>query len=190
MMSDVPWPWRTARLRLRPATPDDAAAVWEYARLPEVSEWIAAAPETLEAFEEWYLQPDRLPRILVAELDGRVVGHLKVVLDDAWAQVEVQQMAHQVQAEIGWVFSPEVHGRGLATEAVRGLLEICFDGLGLRRVTAGCFVANTASWRLMERIGMRREIHTISESLHRSGEWCDGLGYALLADEWRSASTG
>jgi hypothetical protein len=31
---------------------------------------------------------------------------------------------------------------------------------------------------------MRRETHTVSESLHRSGEWMDGLGYALLADEW------
>ena len=36
----------------------------------------------------------------------------------------------------------------------------------------------------MERLGMRREIHTVRESLHRSGEWLDGLGYALLADEW------
>ncbi len=57
--------------------------------------------------------------------------------------------------------------------------------LGLRRVTAGCFAANEASWRLMERVGMRREIHTVRESLHRSGEWLDGMGYALLADEWR-----
>ena len=35
---------------------------------------------------------------------------------------------------------------------------------------------------------MRREIHTLQESLHRSGEWLDGLGYALLADEWRGRS--
>jgi RimJ/RimL family protein N-acetyltransferase len=54
-------------------------------------------------------------------------------------------------------------------------------------VTANCFAGNEASWRLMERVGMRRELHTVRESLHRSGEWLDGLGYALLADEWRDA---
>jgi RimJ/RimL family protein N-acetyltransferase len=37
----------------------------------------------------------------------------------------------------------------------------------------------------MERIGMRRELYTVRDWLHRSGEWLDGMGYALLADEWR-----
>jgi RimJ/RimL family protein N-acetyltransferase len=65
------------------------------------------------------------------------------------------------------------------------VLRICFEDLGLRRVTAECFAANEASWRLMERLGMRRESHNVGDSLHRSGEWLDGYGYALLADEWR-----
>jgi RimJ/RimL family protein N-acetyltransferase len=52
-------------------------------------------------------------------------------------------------------------------------------------VTANSFADNLASWRLMERLGMRREVYTVRESLHRSGEWLDGVGYALLADEWR-----
>jgi RimJ/RimL family protein N-acetyltransferase len=49
------------------------------------------------------------------------------------------------------------------------------------------FTDNTTSWRLMERVGMRRETCAVRESLHRSGEWLDGYGYALLADEWRGA---
>ena len=65
-------------------------------------------------------------------------------------------------------------------------IDLAFDGMGLRRVTAGCFAANEPSWRLMERVGMRRETVTVRESLHRSGEWLDGMGYALLADERRS----
>jgi RimJ/RimL family protein N-acetyltransferase len=40
----------------------------------------------------------------------------------------------------------------------------------------------------MERLGMRREAHTVSDSLHRSGRWLDGYGYALLAEEWRPTS--
>ena len=81
-------------------------------------------------------------------------------------------------------WTPNTHGRGYATEAVRALLDIAFDGLGLRRVTAACFADNDASWRLMERVGMRRETYTVRDA-HRSGDWLDGMVYALLADEHR-----
>ena len=104
---------------------------------------------------------------------------------DGWAQAEVAEQARGVQAELGWVFHPDHTRRGYATEAVRALIRLCFDDLGLRRVTAGCFAANESSWRLMERVGMRRESYSVRESLHRSGEWLDGMEYALLADEWR-----
>ncbi len=71
---------------------------------------------------------------------------------------------------------------------MRRLIRLCFEDLALRRVTANCFADNVASWRLMERVGMRREVHTVRDSLHRSGQWLDGLGYALLADEWREGA--
>ena len=66
-----------------------------------------------------------------------------------------------VQAALGWAFHPDHAGHGYATEAVRELLRVCFDDLRLRRVTADCFADNEASWRLMERVGMRREISTV-----------------------------
>lgn len=56
-------------------------------------------------------------------------------------------------------------------------------------MTAACFAANEASWRLMERVGMRRETHAVRESLHRSGQWLDGLGYANLAEEYHHATS-
>jgi len=36
----------------------------------------------------------------------------------------------------------------------------------------------------MERLGMRREVQTTKDSLHRELGWQDGYGYALLAGEW------
>lgn len=141
---------------------------------------------------EWaavFTGEERLAKTMVVELGGRVVGDLMIAVEDAWAQTEVREQAAGVQAEIGWCLDPAYHGQGLGTEAVAALLRICFDGLGLRRVVANCFAANVASWRLMERLGMRRELYAVRESLHRSGEWLDAMGYALLADEWRDAST-
>ena len=37
---------------------------------------------------------------------------------------------------------------------------------------------------------MRREQHAVKDALHPSGEWMDGYGYALLAEEWRAALPG
>jgi len=186
----VSWPVRTARLTLRPAVADDLAATWEYRRLPEVSRWLTRAPATPEEYREQFLDPERLARTIVVELQGEVIGDLMLKVEDAWAQAEVADRARGTQAELGWVLHPEHAGHGYATEAVRALIDLAFDDMGLRRVTAGCFAANEASWRLMERVGMRRETVTVRESLHRSGEWLDGMGYALLADERRSTDEG
>ena len=88
------------------------------------------------------------------------------------------------QAELGWVLDPTYTGHGYATEAVRELLRHCFQDLGVRRVTASCFLDDNTSWSLMERVGMRRELHAVRESLHRSGRWLDTVGYAILEEEW------
>ena len=181
----VTWPVRTARLSLRRTTPDDLEATWEYRGLAEVGRWLTSASSTVDEYRATFEDPERLAMLLVVELDGAVIGDLMVKVGDAWAQAEVKEQARGVQAELGWVIHPDQTGHGYATEAVRELLRLCFDELHLRRVTADCFADNEASWRLMERVGMRREVHTLQESLHRSGRWLDGLGYALLADEWR-----
>ena len=89
-----------------------------------------------------------------------------------------------LQAEIGWLLSPDWQGRGFATESVAAVLDICFGSLALHRVVVGCTVENTSSWRLMERLGMRREAHTVQSGLHRDGTWHDGYMYAMLRTEW------
>ncbi len=183
----INWPLRTDRLTIRRATLDDLEAIWAYRRLDEVTRWLTRAPATIEEFRPHLEDPASLAKTLVIERDGEVIGELMLQIDDAWAQAEVEEQARGVQAELGWVLHPDHAGHGYATEAVRELIRLCFADLGLRRVTANCFAANEASARLMQRAGMRREIHTLAESLHRSGEWLDGMGYALLVDEWPGA---
>jgi len=185
-LSGLSWPVRTDRLSVRPARVEDLPAVGAYRRRPEVSRWLPTAPGTAEDHVAHIsAKPERLEKTLVIERDGAVIGDLFLSLEDAWAQAEVVDRARGVQAEIGWCLDPAHQGRGYATEAVTELLRLCFEDLGLRRVVANSFADNTASWRLMERLGMRRELFTVRESLHRSGEWLDGVGYALLAEEWR-----
>ena len=186
LVDDVAWPLRTERLLLRPAVVEDAESTWRFRRLETVSRWLTSAPGSLAEYRSQFTEPVSLAKSLVIELDGAVIGDLMVAVGNGWAQAEVVDRASAVQADLGWVLHPGFHGHGLATEAVEEVLRVCFVDLGLRRVTAGCFAANEASWRLMERVGLRREVHTLRESLHRSGEWLDGLGYALLSEEWRA----
>jgi RimJ/RimL family protein N-acetyltransferase len=184
----IEWPVRTERLLLRPGSVDDLEATWRFRRLDEVSRWITAAPTTRAAYGERFVEAERLAKTVIVQLGDVVIGDLMVSIEDGWAQAEVAHLAEGVQAELGWCLDPAYGGRGYATEAVTAAMRLCFDDLGLRRVVANCFAANEASWRLMERLGMRCEVRTVEESLHRSGEWMDGLGYALLDHEWRAAT--
>jgi RimJ/RimL family protein N-acetyltransferase len=188
-LDSISWPVRTERLSLRRVTTDDLEPTWRFRRLEEVSRWITRAPRTLEEYRPQFEDPASMAKTIVVELDGEVIGDLMLAVEDAWAQAEVADRARGVQAELGWSVDPAHAGRGYATEAVRELIRLCFDELGLRRVIAQCFAANEPSWRLMERVGMRREQHTVRDSLHRSGEWLDGMMYALLAEEWREPGT-
>jgi RimJ/RimL family protein N-acetyltransferase len=178
------WPKHTERLTIRPVTKDDFEAMWQIRRQESVSQWMGSAAKEFDAFAEFIGSEERMGRTLVIEHDGVLIGDLMLAPEDPWAQVEVADRAKGVQAEIGWCLDPAAQGQGFATEAVRELIRIGFEELGLRRLVAHCFAANEVSWRLMERVGMRREVHTVKESLHRSGEWMDGMSYALLAEEW------
>ncbi len=181
-MDALSWPVRTARLSIRRVSAADEEAVWAYRRLEQVSRWGSWRPADREDWRA--ILAARLRDLLVVELDGRVVGDVMVKVEDGWAQREVGERARGVQAELGWALDPAFGGRGYASEAVREVLRVCFEELGLRRVTANAFAGNVASIRLMERVGMRREVHAVADALHRELGWVDGVGYALLAQKW------
>jgi RimJ/RimL family protein N-acetyltransferase len=184
------WPIHTARLSLRPATRDDLEATWSFRQLPEVSQWLTRAPATLKDYREQFLAPDSLTKTLIIELGGQVIGDLMLDVQDGWGQAEVADQARANQADLGWVLHPRHTGHGYASEAVQALLKVAFTVLGLRRVAASCFADNEGTWRLMERLGMRRETYALAESLHRSGRWLDAMVYALLAEEVGDHVTG
>lgn len=91
--------------------------------------------------------------------------------------------------EIGYVFNPDYWGKGYATEACVRVMDHAFRNLRARRIVAMCNPLNTASWKLMERLNMRREgllLKNVYFKRDGAGEpvWCDTYLYAILADEW------
>ena len=91
--------------------------------------------------------------------------------------------------EIGYVFNPKYWGKGYATEACEVFLKSAFERLNAHRVVAMCNPKNTASWRLLERLNMRREGHFYKKAFFKRDEkgmpiWHDAYAYGILAEEW------
>ena len=181
-------PLHTERLTLRAATADDADPTWRFRQVESVNEWLTGCPADLAGYRKLFSEPARLATTVIVNLGhdaaAPIIGDFMLRREDAWAQLDVADQARDSQAELGWVLDPTYTGHGYATEAVRELLRYCFQDLCVRRVTASCFLDNDTSWSLMERVGMRRELHAVRESLHRSGRWLDTVGYAILEEEW------
>jgi RimJ/RimL family protein N-acetyltransferase len=174
---------RTQRLVLRPFRHGDETDVLAYRSRPDVVRYMPAEPLpasgavafVAERTGATAIDADGDKIILAVEHEGRVIGDLLI---------RAGQVADR-QAEIGWAFNPEHHGRGFATEAARELLVLAFADLGMHRVFAQLDPRNTASAKLCERLGMRREAH-FRQDIWFKGEWGDTAIYALLAAEWRA----
>ena len=86
------------------------------------------------------------------------------------------------EAEAWYLLQPDRWGRGLATEALGGLVDHGFNTLGVRRIRARCLPENPASSRVLEKLGFTREGH-LRQNLRIQGEWRDSYLYARLATD-------
>ncbi len=179
-----PWPRRTPDLLLRRPVEADLPSLLAWRNAPEVSRWLLRTRADEGAMRA-ALRGDDDPddHSCVAVHDGRVVaaGYLSVV--DGMGQ-DTGSAHRGAEGLLGWNVDPAWWGRGFGTQVASALLDAAFGVLGLRRVTAGCFADNTGSWRVMEKVGMRREQHGVEDSWHAELGWVDGYTYALLRPEW------
>ncbi|MBG0816551.1 GNAT family N-acetyltransferase [Planomonospora sp. ID82291] len=181
------YPIRTERLLLRPFTPDDLDALHALQSLPEVARYLYWGPrdreEVRQALETKIGQSALLDEGQALSLAVEVAATGELAGD---ALLFWHSRTHRA-GEIGYVFHPDHHGRGYATEAARALLELAFDGLDLHRVAARLDARNTASARVLERLGLRREAHLVENEWVKD-EWTDELVYAILQRDWRQAT--
>lgn len=120
-----------------------------------------------------------VPLILAVELlaEQKLIGDCQITINSP----------DDRQGEIGFAFNPRYSGRGYATRAVHAALGYGFRALNLHRIIAATDVRNERSWKLLERIGMRREAHFIHDNLV-ADEWVDDYVYAMLEHEWRPSN--
>lgn len=179
------YPIETERLYLRPFEDDDLEALHAFYSRPDVARYLYWEAKDLEETRESLAVKKK--RTQLGETDSAVI--LAVILKETNVLIgEVMVYMRSLenrQGEIGFVFNPEYHGRGYATEAAKVALRLGFETGKLHRIYGRCDPRNNGSWKLMERLGMRKEAHFIHNEIFK-GEWGDELHYAMLENEWRA----
>ena len=177
------YPIVTDRLRLRPFSRGDVDAVFSYRSRADVAEYLLDRPmnheECAEAVRLRTTQiafSDEGDKIVLAaerQADARLIGEVSLI----WRSIP------DLQGEVGYIFHPDAHGQGYASEAARALLAFGFEVMGLHRIYARCDARNAASSRVMHRLGMRQEAH-FHEHMQIKGRWDEEVICAILDREW------
>ena len=173
--------------RLTAPTAELAEQFLTWRHRPDVTRWfLQQRIEDSEQYIAAWAAYDGLDHHrVVAVHDGTMVGLATVgVVDGIWHSGSEPEFVGR-EGRLSYFVHPDHAGRGIATLLGREALTSAFGRLALRRVQAGCFADNLASWRVLEKLGMRREQHGVKDSFHAELGWLDGYTYAILAEEWR-----
>ncbi len=175
-MTALQLPLETERVVIRRFTPDDAPDLLSYAGDPAVMAWIPQGTMTVNEMPNYTAvntSDEAADFMVVHKRARRVIGHISFhpwFAENTW--------------EIGWVFHPAYQRQGLATEAARAVMDHAFGVMHIHRLIATCQPQNPASWRVMEKLGLRREGHFLRCIYRGDDGWWDEYFYALLAEEW------
>jgi RimJ/RimL family protein N-acetyltransferase len=177
----------TRRLILRPFQESDYADVVAYATRPEFWRFLLVEPQTPETVKAFIT---RMSRSAMPDADGNCVFAIEVSAPGGRgrgrvigsARIGIKDSVHR-QGDLGWSLNPDFWGKGYASEAAAAVIAFGFERLGLQRIYATADVENTASQRVMARLGMRKEGEFRHHRLLR-GAWRDSVVYGVVADEF------
>ena len=170
------------RVTLRPLALTDAPALARYRADPEVARYQSWADYTLvdaealcraQATVEFGAPGTWRQLAIVLRETAGVIGDCGLhFAEDGSAQIE-----------IGFTVARDHQGRGLATEAIAGVVDLAFGPLRMHRITARIDARNAPAASLLGRLGFRCEGRFAQCALFK-GSWCDEEAHAILAGEW------
>ncbi len=114
---------------------------------------------------------------VIEKASGEMVGYCGI------KRVDDPSAPNVGDHEIGWKIREDRWGLGYASEAMRAVIDWAFSRIGAPHVVAITDPDNTASWKLMEKLGMVRR-----EELDFEAEHGPLIQYSLTADQWESAA--
>ena len=178
----------TERLVLRGELPGDLEVWLEHMNTPEVMDKVGGVQpreKVTEAFAKMAAEADSLLSFyfLALKADGALVG--KAGLSRIETAVAPDELRGAVQ--VGWSLRADCWGKGYASEAGEAALVLAFERLGLPRVYSQTSERNVPSWRVMERLGMKRRADLDYPDADYPPEDNPTMVYSLTREEWAAA---
>jgi [ribosomal protein S5]-alanine N-acetyltransferase len=176
-------PVRTARLSLREFVTADLDAVHAYSSDPRVTRYLFFGPRdadsTAEYLEELLASQQERPRtrfeLAVEETaTGRLIGACDLSLIESNV------------VDLGYMLETEQWGKGFATEIALALVDAAFCELRAERVISTVDVNNSASIRVLEKIGMRWEA-VYRKHRRAKNRWWDCHLFILPREVWEAS---
>lgn len=165
----------TDRLLIRNFTSEDWKYVHEYTSNPMVMQYMPSGTlnkeQTVELVNQ-HVNEDAEKFAVILKGEAALIGH-----------IEFFKYFGDHTYEIGWVLNPSYCNQGLASEAAAAFLRYAFIELKIHRIVATCQPENIPSYRVMEKIGMRRE-GLFKQCIPHGDIWWDEYYYALLREEY------
>jgi [ribosomal protein S5]-alanine N-acetyltransferase len=176
-------PIRTARLNLREFVMADFQAVHAYSSDPRVTRYLFFGPRdedgTVEYLEGLLASQRERPRsrfeLAVEETaTGGVIG----ACDLSFIERNV--------VDLGYMLGSDSWGKGYATEIALALIDAAFFDLRAERVISTVDINNSASIRVLEKIGMRWEA-VYRKHRRAKNRWWDCHLFALPREVWEAS---
>nr|WP_321405356.1 GNAT family protein [uncultured Carboxylicivirga sp.] len=168
-------------IKIRPWNESDLPSLVKYANNPIVAQYLTNQfphPYTEEdgkAFIEFSRKDDPI-HIFAIEIDGEAIGGIGI---------HPKEDIHFKNAELGYWIGEPFWGKGIATFALKHIVDFAFENYDINRLYASAFGPNKGSQRVLEKSNFQLEA-TFTKTVFKNNEFYDELFYAIRRSEWKS----
>jgi Acetyltransferases, including N-acetylases of ribosomal proteins len=175
----------TNRLLLRQFEEDDFASVQSYAGCKENIVFMPFGPNSVEETRAFISRS-------IAEAQKSPCANYQYAAVEKKTEKLIGACNLAIngnEAEIGWLVHRDYWRQNYGSEMGAALLQFGFEQLNLHRIIAHCDAENIASYKTMEKLGLRREglfLEARPANKLSQAEYGDELSYAILKSEWET----
>ena len=160
----------TERLVLKAGTMKEQKRLWEILMIPEVNRYFLSVPiKFREKLKSWEKQEQFYEEEMKHALDTDVFKWSIFLKDtgECIGRITCQE-AHDEDESIidpairgvGWLIDPKYQNKGYATEAAKAMIAFMFKECKIKKIITGAAIGNPASWKVMEKLGFKRQEET------------------------------
>ncbi len=164
------------RIILRPVSLDDAEDMYEYTSDEETTRFIYDPHKDLDqtktVIANYFVKEPIGKYAIELKESKKMVGAIEFRVDE-WNK----------SGDLGFTLNRHYWGNGYMTEAGKLIVGLAFDVLGLERVFAAHEVTNSASGKVLSRLGMKCE-GILRKDQKIKGQLVDSVHYSILKEEY------